>query len=243
MKKITNILLAACFTIFTIACSNGQQGITKLAPAEFKTAFEADKNGVLLDVRTPGEYTGGHISKSLNIDWNSSNAETMLKALDPNKTYYVYCMSGGRSASATNFMKESGFKNIVELNGGIMKWRASNLPEEKGEATSSSTSNTASHQNLTLEQFNTFTKSDKIVVVDIYAEWCAPCKKMAPYLADMKKTMSDKVEIVKIDADKNTELCKQLGVDALPTIYVYKKNTRTFSHIGFLSRKDLEKQL
>ena len=66
---------------------------------------------------------------------------------------------------------------------------------------------------------------------------------MAPYLADMKKTMSDKVEIIKIDADKNTELCKQLGVDALPTIYVYKKNTRTVSHIGLLSREDLEKQL
>lgn len=243
MKKITNILLAASFTIFSVACSNGQQGITKLGPAEFKTALEADKNAVLLDVRTPGEYSGGHLSKSLNIDWNSDNAETMLKALDPNKTYYVYCMSGGRSASAVNFMKESGFKNIVELNGGIMKWRSSGLPEEKGAANTENTSNNSSHQNLTLEQFNALTKNDKIVVVDIYAEWCAPCKKMAPYLAEMKNTMSDKVEIIKIDADKNTELCKQLGVDALPTIYVYKKNTRTFSHIGFLSREDLEKQL
>jgi thioredoxin len=243
MRKLPNILLAACFTIFSIACSNGQQGITKLGPSEFKTEYESDKNGVLLDVRTPSEYSGGHISKSLNIDWNSDNAETMLKSLDPNKTYYVYCLSGGRSASAVNFMKEAGFKDIVELKGGIMKWRASNLPEEKGEANRVSNSSNTSNTNLTLEQFNALTKSDKIVVVDIYAEWCAPCKKMAPYLADMKKNMSDKVEIIKIDADKNTELCKQLGVDALPTIYVYKKNTRTFTHVGFLSREDLEKQL
>lgn len=243
MKKTIQILLIACLTIFTVACSNGQQGITKLAPAEFKKSFEADKNGVLLDVRTPGEYAGGHLSNSINIDWNADDAESKLKILDPSKTYYVYCMSGGRSASAVNFMKEAGFKNVVELNGGIMKWRASNLPEEKGAAKATANTVSADHTNLTMEQFNNLVKSDKVVVVDIFAEWCAPCKKMAPYLADMKKNMSDKVEIIKIDADKNTELCKQLGADALPTIYVYKKNTRTFSHVGFLSREDLEKQL
>lgn len=243
MKRITQILLIACLTVFTVACSNGQQGITKLGPAEFKKSFESDKNAVLLDVRTPGEFAGGHISNSINIDWNADDAESKLKILDPSKTYYVYCMSGGRSASAVNFMKESGFKNIVELNGGIMKWRAASLPEETGAAKTTESKATTEHTNLSLEQFNNLVKSDKVVVVDIFAEWCAPCKKMAPYLADMKKNMSDKVEIIKIDADKNTELCKQLGVDALPTIYVYKKNSRTFSHVGFLSREDLEKQL
>ncbi len=231
MKNILIVL-----SLFIFACSNGQQKGFLMNAEEFKKGIESDKNAVVLDVRTPKEFGLGRIPNAVNIDWNSRDAEEQLAKLDPSKTYYVYCLSGGRSASAVDYLKSSGFKNVYELNGGIMKWRGANFPEEK--------ENTGDvHQKLTLEQFNELVKSDKVVVVDFFAEWCGPCKKMAPYLADMQKNMSDKIKIVKIDADLNVDLCKALGIDALPTLYVYKNNQRSFTHVGYLSREDLEKEL
>ena len=220
------------------SCSNGQSSKTKLSASEFNDKIKSSKNAVVLDVRTPGEFTAGHLENAVNIDWNNSSSETELKNLDPTKEYYVYCLSGGRSSGAAEFLRSNGIKNVYELNGGIMKWRAAGLPE-----TTDNTSKTKESNGLTMEAYQALLKNEKTVVIDIFAEWCGPCKKMAPYLNEMQNTMSDKVVIIRIDADKNVELCKQLNVDALPTVYVYKKNQKTFEHIGFISKEDLVKEL
>lgn len=222
------------------SCSNGQSTKNKLNATEFSEKIKASSNAVVLDVRTPGEFNSGHLKDAININWNDSGAEMELQKLDPNKTYFVYCLSGGRSADAAEYLRKNGMKNVIELNGGIMKWRAAGLPESGASNTQmSKTTNTG----LNMESYQALLKSDKVVVIDIFAEWCGPCKKMAPYLTELQNTMADKVEIIRIDADKNPDLCKQLNVDALPTIYVYKSNTKTFEHVGYLSKEDLVKQL
>ena len=220
------------------SCSNGQGSKTKLSASEFNDKIKSSKNAVVLDVRTPGEFTAGHLENAVNIDWNNSSSETELKNLDPTKEYYVYCLSGGRSSGAAEFLRSNGIKNVYELSGGIMKWRAAGLPESTTNTSKSTESN-----GLTMEAYQALLKNEKTVVIDIFAEWCGPCKKMAPYLNEMQNTMSDKVVIIRIDADKNVELCKQLNVDALPTVYVYKNNQKTFEHIGFISKEDLVKEL
>lgn len=222
------------------SCSNGQSTNNKLNATEFSEKIKATPNAVVLDVRTPSEYNGGHLQNAINIDWNDSDAEMELKKLDPEKTYFIYCLAGGRSADAAEYLRKNGMQNVIELNGGIMKWRAAGLPEENASNTQASKN---ANTGLSMESYQALLKSDKVVVIDIFAEWCGPCKKMAPYLTELQSTMADKVEIIRIDADKNTDLCKQLNVDALPTIYVYKNNAKTFEHIGFLSKEDLLKQL
>jgi thioredoxin len=189
-------------------------------------------------VRTPAEFNKGHLENAVNIDWNNSSSENELKKLDPTKEYFVYCLSGGRSTGAAEFMRNNGIKNVYELTGGIIKWRAAGLPENNTNTSKSGESN-----GLTMEAYQALLKNDKTVVIDIFAEWCGPCKKMAPYLNEMQSTMSDKVVIIRIDADKNVDLCKQLNIDALPTVYVYKQNNKTFEHVGFLSKEDLVKEL
>jgi len=231
------LLVAILFAL--ISCSNGQNK-TRLSAVEFNEAINKSTNVVILDVRTPGEFSSGHLVNSLNIDWNNSNSEAELMKLDPSKEYFVYCLSGGRSSNAAEFLRTNGFKNVYELNGGIMKWRAAGLPESNEAA---STKAEASNVGMSMSDYQTLLQTDKPVVIDIFAEWCGPCKKMSPYLTEMQNTMSDKVTIIRIDADKNTALCKELKVDALPTIYVYKNNAKTFEHIGFISKEDLLKQL
>lgn len=236
MRKIiftVSILIIASIT----GCSNGQGLKTSLNANDFQNKISSTTKAVIIDVRTPEEFAEGHIANAQNINWNSGEAESMINQLDPSKPYFVYCLSGGRSSSAAKYLRSKGFKEVYELSGGMMKWRAASLPEETNTAVVSSS------DEMSMEAYEALLKNDKVVVIDIYAEWCAPCKKMAPYLNEMQNTMSDKVEIIRIDADKNPNLCKALKVDALPTLFVYKANAKTFEHVGFLSKEELLKQL
>ena len=91
--------------------------------------------------------------------------------------------------------------------------------------------------------FNKLLISDKKVLVDFYAEWCAPCKKMAPYLAKMAIEMGDKLTIIKIDADKNKTLLEELKIDGLPTLMLYENNKLIWKNEGYISEADLTKKI
>lgn len=89
-------------------------------------AFEAKmkaKNVVILDVRTPGEFKSGYIPGAINIDIYAADFQTQVQKLDKSKTYLVYCRSGARSSNAGNFMVTNGFKEVYNLQGGMMGWR------------------------------------------------------------------------------------------------------------------------
>lgn len=83
-------------------------------------------NVVILDIRTPEEYNNGHIDNSINIDFYATNFRTELDKLDKTVEYNIYCNSGNRSATALQMMKEMGFENVLELEGGIQAWNKSN---------------------------------------------------------------------------------------------------------------------
>jgi len=65
-------------------------------------------------------------------------------------------------------------------------------------------------------------KSDKVVLVDFWAEWCAPCKKVDPLLAEIATEMGDKVEIVKVNIDENPETARAYRVMSVPTLTLFK---------------------
>jgi rhodanese-related sulfurtransferase len=91
-----------------------------------------DPHFIILDVRTDGEYTQGHIQDALNIDYRSSDFSKKLEELDRNDTYLLYCASGGRSAKALEIMRELGFMNIYHLSKGFMSWQDAGLPVSVG---------------------------------------------------------------------------------------------------------------
>jgi thioredoxin 1 len=66
---------------------------------------------------------------------------------------------------------------------------------------------------------------------------------MEPYLNEISKEMADKVEVVRINADDNSQLCRELKVDALPYLHVYKNNKLTWSNMGFIGKEEVVKQL
>jgi len=64
--------------------------------------------------------------------------------------------------------------------------------------------------------------SDKPVVVDIWAEWCGPCKQIGPSLEELSEEMGDKVKIVKVDADTNPQSVMSMGVRGIPALFIFK---------------------
>ncbi|WP_223277522.1 rhodanese-like domain-containing protein [Phaeocystidibacter luteus] len=96
--------------------------VIHVGPVEFEQLM-ADEPGLLIDVRTPGEYAGGHLEGSQLIDYNGESFRSKIDALDKDQTVYVYCRSGGRSGRSANMMRDMGFTKVVDLSGGIMAWQ------------------------------------------------------------------------------------------------------------------------
>lgn len=95
------------------------------------TVYAANENTVILDVRTPSEFSSNHIKGAINIDFYGSDFETKIKALDKNKDYKVYCRSGNRSGQTVNLMKKLGFKEVENVGGITQAAKKINLVCEK----------------------------------------------------------------------------------------------------------------
>ena len=87
----------------------------------------ATETPVVLDIRTPEEFASGHLADAVLIDFYEPDFATQLDVLDKDQTYVVYCRSGNRSASAIETMRELGFNDVVEVDGGIVAWVANGL--------------------------------------------------------------------------------------------------------------------
>ncbi|MFZ4500484.1 MAG: DUF2202 domain-containing protein [Minisyncoccia bacterium] len=121
MKNNKNIILGIIGIIVLVLVSfYFMGGNKKLSGTEFIEKYNSTPTAVLLDVRTPDEFSSGHIDKAINIDIEAPSFVSEIKKLDTSKTYFVYCRSGSRSGQAVSIMKSSGIKNIYELNGGLI---------------------------------------------------------------------------------------------------------------------------
>ena len=130
MKNII-LLFISFLWLCSYGCNDGrsQSSKTLLAPAEFSKKLSEMPAAMIIDVRTPGEFSGGHLINATNIDWDGNDFETQIAKIDKSKPVFVYCEAGGRSASAAKKMRSEGFKEVYELSGGFSKWREAKLPE------------------------------------------------------------------------------------------------------------------
>lgn len=91
---------------------------------EWEAQVAEDKNAVILDVRTEQECSQGMLNNAQCLDiFEREYFISSLEKMDKQKSYYVYCRSGQRSAGACQIMEQMGFKSVYNLIGGIMNWR------------------------------------------------------------------------------------------------------------------------
>jgi rhodanese-related sulfurtransferase len=102
-----------------------------ISPPEAVSIIEgntSDNNVVILDVRTPGEFAGGHLEKAINLDVYSPTFKSNLEGLDRNKTYIIYCHTGSRGSAVLRTMTAMGFEKIYNVSGGTIAWQKAGLP-------------------------------------------------------------------------------------------------------------------
>jgi len=147
MKKITIALVLGILAGSALAISVGiQQSFTadtalvnaqKEAAAIHLTPQEAHEliqthrtnpNFAILDVRTPGEFSEGHLANAININFYADTFRQEMNQLDREKTYLIYCRRGVRSDRTLQMMQEMGFQQVYNLLGGTTRWQREGFP-------------------------------------------------------------------------------------------------------------------
>ena len=97
---------------------------------------------------------------------------------------------------------------------------------------------------LTDQSFDTeVSQSDKPVLVDFYADWCAPCRMMAPVVDELADDYSGKVKVCKLDTDEHREAPTRFGISGIPTLILFKDGEPTERFVGVSSKGDIKKVL
>ena len=97
-----------------------------VTPEEMQTILHSE-DVQLIDVRTPEEYSDGHIENSQNIDFKSPTFGEDILVLDKSKPVIVYCKSGKRSGNSSKILMKAGFIKVYDLEGGILEWKEKGL--------------------------------------------------------------------------------------------------------------------
>lgn len=228
MKRIISFV---CLFSFVICNSIAAQD--ELSSTDFEKRIELQRPQ-LLDVRTAGEYRSGHVKNALQADWlNKEQFTDRIKYLDKNKPLLVYCASGMRSAQAAKWLSNNGFSDVQSLKGGLIAWKLEGKPLEAADVKAQ----------LSVDKYKAFTNSADVVLIDFGAEWCPPCKKMEPVLAQLQKDMPNQFSLIKVDGGIDTDVMKAMNVEALPVFIIYKKGKEVWRKQGVVELAELKEKI
>lgn len=91
-----------------------------------------------------------------------------------------------------------------------------------------------------MEKFSDIINSEQLTLVDFFATWCGPCKKMHPILEQLKGELGDSIRIIKLDVDKNENLSMIYRIQSVPTLMLFRKGEVVWRQSGALSLNELK---
>ena len=209
------------------------QSVQNVDAIKFKQLI-ATEDAILLDVRTPQEYSRGHIQGSTAINIADPEFASRIGLLQKDKTILIYCLSGSRSIAAANYMSQNGFKKIYNMQFGMMDWNQQRFAVEQSSNQIAGTAKT-----FTQQSFDILLKGNKLVLVDFHAVWCAPCKAMNPIVDKLSTDFKGKAYVEKVDVEANKLISNSYQVQSVPSFVLFKEGKKVWSHNGVISYDDL----
>lgn len=235
-----HLLFAIPFlAIVLVACGQtNKDGLNQtVAPDRFQSLMDSLSNEQLIDVRTPEEFNAGFIANAMNMDWNGTDFKMQAGNLKKDQPVMVYCLSGGRSAAAVSWLRENGFKDVIELQGGVRNWSNSGMALVTSGATASPKATV-----ISTALYNDTIKSG-VVLVDFTAVWCGPCKILGPRLDQLSEEMKGQFTLVKVDVDRDSEVANYMNINAMPTLVLYKDGQVIWRNEGVVEKEFVKQKI
>lgn len=127
--RLLTLILLGLVAMFTVAACSDEAGADPIQQVSAADAVAMLDGRVVIDVRTPAEFSSGHVAGAVNIDVESPDFGARIEELDKDDSYLVYCRSGRRSALAAEQMAEAGFSDIADA-GGLVELAEAGAPIE-----------------------------------------------------------------------------------------------------------------
>jgi thioredoxin len=235
MKKTFLIL---CLTVFSLMICRAQRAEVLTTDA-FQQKLSETPEKQVLDVRTKEEFSGDRLPDALNADFTKTEEFTeRVRFLDKNKPVFVYCLSGGRSQKAAEYLTKQGFREVYDMKGGMRSWLVDQKPVAAGSSRNKKPGMTEAAFHQEVERH-----APRLVLADFGARWCPPCKKMAPEMERLSKELTGTLVVLPVDVDEHQTLSQVKKVNVLPTLILYKNGKVVWQHEGYASREEIMAQV
>lgn len=191
---------------------------------------------LILDVRTPDETQLGIIEGATLINIYDDDFEIKIDLMEKSKPILVYCASGGRSSQAATILAEHGFMEIYNLEGGLYGWQNAGFPvtQAKSDLTS---------LKMTEDDLTALIQNEEVMLIDFYAPWCAPCKKMAPIIDEIEEDYAPWVSVEHVDVAANPSLGGSFDVSSIPVFAIFQDGKEIWRNTGLTEKTVLKSEL
>ncbi|MDP3523054.1 MAG: rhodanese-like domain-containing protein [Hoeflea sp.] len=122
------LLAAATLMILAPRPALASGGLRDVSPQDAFEALQDNSAILVLDIRTPREFASGHLEGAINIDYYAKDFAARIRALDPERSYVMYCQAGGRSHALMRAFSQSPFRDVMHIPAGFSGWRRQGLP-------------------------------------------------------------------------------------------------------------------
>lgn len=210
------------------------------APLEKQLTLEAFEQKLkqspapqILDVRSSQEFSENHLAGAINLNVSDTARYTKrIQSLDKRKPVFVYSINNGRSGVVAKQLRSRGFNEVYELPGGIAHWIGAGKPIES-----------KAGQGISAEEFQRLITASNLVLVDVGSKHCGACKKLAPVVDTVAQHYAGKLAVHKIELYDNRTLAKQLNIESVPTLILYKDGKPVWTKSGIVTKAVLEEAL
>ncbi len=176
----------------------------------------------IIDARSPEEFAYNHINNALNFNLQSEGYTGDVQLLDKSGPVFIYAINTGRSTALARDLKNKGFTEVYDLQGGIANWIGSGQPYY-----------TSVKRVLSITAYKNIIASNNTVLVDIGSRYCPACKKVRPVLDSIRNENPGKLKIVEIQLEESPQLIAELKtVDVFPYLILYNQGAVTFKKGG-----------